>query len=167
VVVVGRIGRPHGVNGEVTVQVHTDDPDVRFAAGSVLLTDPPERGPLTVESTRRSGQIRLLALLGVADRDAAELLRGTTLLVSTTDLPPLADDEEFYDHQLIGLRAVDPARAALGVVADVLHAPAAPVLIVTRPDGSTEMVPFVAAIVPEVDLAGGRLVIDPPDGMFA
>jgi 16S rRNA processing protein RimM len=167
VVVVGRVGRPHGVRGEVTVAVRTDDPDARFAAGAVLLTDPPDRGPLTVAATRRSGEIRLLSFTGVDDRDAAERLRGTTLLVRTADLPALDDDEEFYDHQLVGLQVVDPSGAALGVVGDVLHAPASPVLVVTRPDGSTELVPFVAAVVPTVDVAGGRVVVDPPDGMFA
>jgi 16S rRNA processing protein RimM len=167
VVVVGRVGRPHGVRGEVTVLVHTDDPDTRFAAGAVLLTDPADRGPLTVVATRRSGEIRLLAFDGVGDRDAAERLRGTTLLVPTADLPALEDEDEFYDHQLVGLRVVDPSGAALGVVGDVLHAPAAPVLVVTRPDGSTELVPFVAAVVPTVDLAGGVVVVEPPDGMFA
>jgi 16S rRNA processing protein RimM len=130
------------------------------------LTDPADHGPLTVTSNRRSGAIRLLGFSGVSDRDAAESLRGTTLLTAATDLPDLVDEDEFYDYQLIGLRAVDSAGADLGVVTDVLHAPAAPVLEVRRPDGSTEMVPFVSAIVPVVDVAAGRLVIDPPDGMF-
>ena len=94
-------------------------------------------------------------------------LRGTTLLVATVDLPPLTDTEEFYDHQLVGLAVRNVAGVGLGVVADVLHAPAAPVLVVTRTDGATELVPFVSAIVPTVDLADGVVVVDPPDGMFA
>jgi 16S rRNA processing protein RimM len=166
-VVVGRIGRPHGIRGDVTVEVRTDDPDARFAPGAVLLTDPPGRGPLTVARTGRSGQITLLHLDGIDDRDAAEALRGTLLQVEADELPDLGDDDEYYDHQLIGLRVQHVSGAELGAVTDVLHPPASPVLVVTRPDGSEELVPFVAAIVPQVDLDRGVAVVDPPDGMFA
>ncbi|MET0866296.1 MAG: ribosome maturation factor RimM [Nakamurella sp.] len=165
-VVVGRIGRPHGLRGEVTVQVSTDDPDERFAAGAVLGTDPPERGPLTVASMRRSGPVLVLGFAGIDDRDAAETLRGTALTLDAALLPEPDDPDEFYDHQLVGLAVVDQAGVLLGTVAEVWHLPASPVLAVTRPDGSQELVPFVSAIVPTVDLAAGRLVVDPPDGMF-
>lgn len=164
---VGRIGRPHGIRGEVTVEVTTDDPDTRFAVGATLLTDPAERGPLTVTGTGRSGHITVLRLRGVEDRDTAERLRGTILEVDTEDLPELADPDDYYDHQLIGLIARDVGGVLLGEVTAILHAPAAPVLTVTRPDGSAELVPFVAAIVPEVDLAARTITIAPPDGMFS
>lgn len=164
---VGRIGRPHGIRGDVTVEVLTDDPDARFAPGSILTTDPDGVGPLTVTGSGRSGATTTVHFAGVDDRDAAETLRGTVLQIDTADLPGLSDADDFYDHELIGLAAVDPAGAALGVVTAILHAPAAPVLTVARPDGRDELVPFVAAIVTDVDLAAGRLVIDPPDGMFA
>ena len=164
-VVVGRIGRPHGVRGEVTVEVRTDDPGQRFAVGSVLTTDPAARGPLTVAGAGRSGSVTTLRFEGIADRSAAESLRGTLLLVDGETLPP-PEDDEYYDHQLIGLAAVTSAGAELGEVIDVLHLPASPVLSVRTPDRAEVLVPFVAAIVPEVDLAGGRLVIDPPEGMF-
>jgi 16S rRNA processing protein RimM len=166
-VVVGRIGRPHGLRGEVTVQVTTDDPDSRFAAGAVLGTDPESRGPLTVSAMRRSGPVLVLGFEGITDRDAAETLRGTSLTLDAAQLPVPEDPEEFYDHQLVGLTVVDQAGVVLGTVVEVMHPPAAPVLAVDRPDGSQELVPFVSAIVPTVDLAGGRLVVDPPDGMFA
>ena len=165
-VVVGRIGRPHGLRGEVTVQVSTDDPDERFAAGAVLGTEPAERGPLTVASMRRSGPVLVLGFDGFADRDAAESLRGTALTLDTELLPVPDDPDEFYDHQLVGLAVVDMAGTTLGEVTEVWHLPASPVLAVRRPDGSQELVPFVAAIVPTVDLVTGRLVVDPPDGMF-
>jgi len=164
-VVVGRIGRPHGVRGEVTVEVRTDDPEQRFAPGSVLSTDPAARGPLTVAGTGRSGTIAILRFEGIADRAAAESLRGTLLMVDGNSLPP-PEDDEYYDHQLIGLVAVTAAGARLGEVTDVLHLPASPVLSVRTPADIEVLVPFVAAIVPEVDLAGGRLVVVPPDGMF-
>jgi 16S rRNA processing protein RimM len=163
-VVVGRIGRPHGLRGEVTVQVSTDDPDARFAVGGVLGTA--SRGPLTVSGMRRSGPVLVLGFEGIADRDAAETLRGTALTLDASLLPVPDDPEEFYDHQLVGLTVVDRAGTVLGTVTEVWHPPASPVLAVDRPDGSQELVPFVSAIVPTVDLAGGRLVVDPPDGMF-
>jgi 16S rRNA processing protein RimM len=164
---VGRIGRPHGIRGDVTVEVLTDDPDARFAPGSVLATDPPEAGPLTVVGSGRSGSITTVHFDGFDDRAAAETLRGTVLQIDTADLPEIGDGDEFYDHQIIGLAAVDTTGAALGTVTAILHAPAAPVLTVSRPDGRDELVPFVSAIVTEVDLSAARLVIDPPDGMFA
>jgi 16S rRNA processing protein RimM len=165
-VVVGRIGRPHGVRGEVTIAPSTDDPDARFAVGSQLSTDPASRGPLTVTGFRRSGRMLVLAFDGFADRDAAETLRGVALTVDASTLPVPDDPDEFYDHQLIGLAVLNGEGTVLGEVVDVLHPPAAPVLTVRRPDGSEELVPFVSAIVPVVDLGAGRLVVDPPDGMF-
>ena len=164
-VVVGRIGRPHGLRGEVTVQVTTDDPDSRFAAGAVLGTT--NRGPLTVTGMRRSGPVLVLGIEGINDRNAAETLRGTSLTLDAAMLPVPDDPEEFYDHQLVGLTVIDQAGTVLGTVSEVMHPPASPVLAVDRPDGRAELVPFVSAIVPTVDLDGGRLVVDPPDGMFA
>lgn len=165
-VVVGRIGRPHGLRGDVTIAVNTDDPDARFAAGSVLGTDP-DRGPLTVANRRRSGGVLLLRFEGIEDRDAAEALRGTSLTVPAETLPESDDPDEFYDHQLIGLAVRDPSGQDLGTVVEVWHPPASPVLLVRRPDGSDEAVPFVRALVPTVDLAQSYLVVDPPEGMFA
>lgn len=163
---VGRIGRPHGTRGEVSVQVRTDSPDERFAAGTVLAADPAERGPLTVTRLHwHSGRL-LLSFDGVADREGAEALRGTLLVVDSADLPELADPDEFYDHQLVGLRAELPDGAALGTVGDVLHAPAEDLLAITAPDGAELLVPFVSAIVPTVDLPGGRVVVDPPEGLL-
>lgn len=167
--VVGRIGRPHGVRGAVSVAPSTDDPDGRFAVGAVLSTDPADRGPLIVVGVQRSGRTLVVSFRGVTDREAAEQLRGTTLAVQEDagEPAPSDDPDEFYDRQLIGLAVVDERGTLLGEVTEVLHPPAAPVLSVRRPDGSDELVPFVSAIVPTVDLAAGRLVVAPPDGMFA
>ncbi len=166
-VIVGRIGRPHGLRGEVTVAVSTDDPEHRFAPGAVLETDPAGRGPLTVTGMRRSGPVLVVGFAGIADRDAAESLRGTLLTADSSLLPVPDDPDEFYDHQLVGLSVLDRAGTVLGTVVEVLHPPASPVLAVDRPDGSQELVPFVSAIVPVVDLDAGSLVVEPPDGMFA
>lgn len=164
--VVGRIGRPHGIRGEVSVEVRTDSPDERFAPGSVLVTDPVERGPLTVSRLHwHSGRL-LLTIEGVTDREGAEALRNTLLVVESDELPELDDPDEFYDHQLIGLRAELEDGTALGLVDDVVHAPAEELLAVRKPDGDELMIPFVSAIVPTVDLAGGRVVVQPPEGLL-
>lgn len=163
---VGRIGRAHGIRGAVTVAPTTDDPASRFAAGSVLRTGPAV-GTLTVERHYWTGSMLVVVFEGVTDRNAAEQLRGTTLHLTLDELPPPEDEDDFYDHQLVGLTAVDTTGTVLGEVVDVLHPPAAPVLAVRRPGGEDELVPFVRAVVPTVDLAAGRVVIDPPDGMFA
>lgn len=174
-VLVGRIGRPHGVRGEVTVEVRTDDPAARFAVGSVLATDPTTAGPLTVVGSKKSGQIQVVDFEGFDDRTAAESLRGVLLVVESESLSEPPDPDEFYDHQLIGLTARHADGRALGTVIDVLHPPAAPVLSIRTtlavdvPEPGVEsdvLVPFVAAIVPEVDVDAGFCVIDPPDGMF-
>jgi 16S rRNA processing protein RimM len=166
--VVGRVGRPHGLRGEVTVDVRTDDPDQRFAQGTVLATDPAGRGPLTVSSLRwHSG--RLLIRFGdCQDREAAEGLRGIVLVVDAADLPAPSDPEEFSDHQLIGLQVLTVSGESVGLVADVLHH-GQDLLVITGagPRSGTEiLVPFVAPIVPEVDITAGRLVIDPPPGLL-
>jgi 16S rRNA processing protein RimM len=164
--VVGVIGRPHGVRGEVMVDVHTDEPAQRFAAGSVLVTDPAADGPLTVDAARPHQGRLIVAFRGVTDRDAAEGLRGVVLCVDAADLAEPEDPDEFNDHQLVGLRAVSPDGEEFGEVVRVEHAPASELLVLQRPDGGTALVPFVKAIVPEVDLASGRVVVTPPGGLL-
>jgi 16S rRNA processing protein RimM len=169
-VVVGRIGRPHGVRGLVTVEVRTDDPDLRFEPGSVLVTDPPERGPLTVVDKRWHSGTLLLQLAGpdgevFGTREALESVRNTLLLVPVSDLPELADPDSYYDHELIGLAARLPDGSPLGEVAAVRHE-GVELLVVRRDDGGELLVPFVRAIVPTVDVAGGHVVVDPPEGLL-
>ncbi|MDP9428078.1 MAG: ribosome maturation factor RimM [Actinomycetota bacterium] len=164
-VVVGRIGRPHGVRGEVTVEVRTDDPGLRFAPGAVLRTEPAERGPLTVAGRRWNGEVLLLAVDGVDTREAAEALRNTELHVPVADLPALEDPDAFYDHQLVGLTARLPDGTELGTVGAVRHE-GADLLVVRRVEGRELLVPFVTAMVPTVDLAAGYLVVDPPEGLL-
>ncbi len=168
--VVGRIGRPHGVRGQVTVEVRTDDPDLRFTSGAVLLTDPAARGPLTVAVARWHSGTLLLQLTGpdgepIADRESADALRNTQLLVPVTDLPRLDDPDDFYDHQLVGLAAELPDGSPLGEVTGVRHE-GTDLLVVRRPEGGDLLVPFVAAMVPTVDVPGGRVVVDPPEGLL-
>ena len=180
-IAVGQVVRAHGIRGEVLVAVRTDEPGVRFAPGSVLPTEPPERGPLTVAAARwHSGRL-IVAFEGVGDRTAAEGLRGTLLILDSAQITSLSDPDEFYDHELIGLGVVTAAGDPVGVVADVLHH-GQDLLVVRRegapgpgrpgqiPDPGREaaeaLVPFVSAIVTDVDVAAGRLVIDPPPGLL-
>jgi 16S rRNA processing protein RimM len=211
--IVGRIVRPHGIRGEVLVEVRTDEPDARFVAGAVFATEVPTRAParrgngtgpaappspgtgadaaagpagaasgagseaaaapaalvpptLTLESARWH-QGRLIAVFdGVHDRDVAEVLRGVLLGVDSADVAPPDDPDEFNDHQLVGLSVVTPAGETLGEVAGIDHAPASDLLVLRRTGGGTALIPFVRAIVPEVDLAGGRVVVDPPGGLL-
>lgn len=164
--VVGRVGRPHGIRGEVTVDVRTDDPDDRFAPGRVLPTDPAESGPLTIEQVRwHSGRL-LVRFEGVDDRDAAEGLRGTLLVIDSADLPPTGDPDEFHDHELVGLTAVTVDGTELGTVTEIRHLGQDLLVIDAAEAGREVLVPFVAALVPDVDVAAGRLVIDPPPGLI-
>jgi 16S rRNA processing protein RimM len=164
--VVGRLGRPHGIRGEITVQVLTDEPDERLAVGSVLLTEPASAGPLTVQTVRwHSGRL-LLSVDGVADRSGAESLRGVLLHADVDPEQRPQDPEEFYDRQLVGLAVVTVEGLPVGEVAEVIHLPAQDVLAVRREGRPEALVPLVASIVPEVDLTGRRVVIDPPPGLL-
>jgi 16S rRNA processing protein RimM len=163
--VVGRIGRAHGVRGDVLVEVRTDEPDERFAPGSVLVTDPGEAGPLTVADLRwHSGKL-VIRFAGVDDRTGAEQLRGIRLVVDTADLPPTEDPDEFHDHELVGLKAETLDGGKLGPVVDVLHTPAGD-LLVLKHGGRESLIPFIREMVPTVDLAAGRLVVNPPEGLL-
>jgi len=189
-VIVGRVGRPHGIRGEVVIGVRTDEPDLRFAVGATLEAQPGPGGPggagsppmsggglggvvppgsqsLKVASARwHSGQL-LVAFAGITDRTAAGELTGSWLSVDSSQLPETGDPDEFRDHELIGLSVRTPAGDLVGVVTDVLHY-GQDLLVVRRADGGDDecLVPFVKAIVPEVDVPGGVLVIDPPPGLL-
>ncbi|MFF7995197.1 ribosome maturation factor RimM [Kitasatospora xanthocidica] len=164
--VVGKIGRAHGIRGDVSVEVRTDEPELRLGPGAVLLTDPRSAGPLTVESGRvHSGRL-LLRFAGVKDRNAAEALRGT-LLIAEVDPEERPDDpEEYYDHQLIGLDVVLLDGTPVGELTEVLHLPYQDLLTVKKADGTEVLVPFVTQIVPTIDLENQRAVITPPPGLI-
>ncbi len=173
-VVVGRIGRAHGLRGDVAVEVRTDDPGLRFSPGALLYVaaessdgakDPARPETLVVVAARwHSGRL-LLRFEGIVDRDAAERVRGLLLEVEQdpAELPLTGD--EFYDHQLVGLAAHLMTGELLGSVTDVLHVPGQDLLVVTTEDGEA-MIPFVAEIVTEVDIVTGRLLVDPPEGLI-
>jgi 16S rRNA processing protein RimM len=167
-VLVGVVLRAHGLHGEVVVDVHTDSPDVRLADGAALVAQRPSApdGVLTVASTRPHTGRLLVRFVEVPDRTAAEALRGTRLLVAVAALPPPDDPDEFHVHQLEGLRAELVDGIVVGTVADVIHGPGGELLVLRRPDAPDALVPFVHAIVPTVDLAGGRVILTPPEGLL-
>ncbi|MEV6697837.1 ribosome maturation factor RimM [Streptomyces sp. NPDC051453] len=164
--VVARIGRAHGIKGEVTVEVRTDEPELRLGPGAVLATAPASAGPLTIETGRvHSGRL-LLRFEGVRDRTAAEALRNT-LLIAEVDPEELPEDEdEFYDHQLMDLDVVTTDGVEVGRITEISHLPSQDLFIVERPDGSEVMIPFVEEIVTEIDLEEQRAIIDPPPGLI-
>ncbi|MET9294548.1 ribosome maturation factor RimM [Streptomyces sp. NPDC003077] len=164
--VVARIGRAHGIKGEVTVEVRTDEPEVRLAPGAVLATDPPAVGPLTIETGRvHSGRL-LLRFEGVRDRTGAEALRNTLLIADVDPDETPEDPEEFYDHQLVDLDVVTADGTEVGRITEITHLPYQDLLVVERPDGTEVLIPFVSEIVPEIDLEEQRAVIDPPPGLL-
>jgi 16S rRNA processing protein RimM len=164
--VVARIGRAHGIKGEVTVEVRTDEPELRLGPGAVLATDPASVGPLTIATGRvHSGRL-LLRFEGVNDRNAAEALRNT-LLIADVDPDELPEGEdEYYDHQLIDLDVVTEDGVEVGRITEISHLPTQDLFIVERPDGTEVMIPFVEEIVTDIDLEEQRAVIDPPPGLI-
>lgn len=163
--VVGRLGRAHGIRGEVTVEVRTDEPDERFAVGAVLLCAGRVGVPatVTVAGARWQNGRLVLRLDGVTDRTAAEALRGTLL---EADVEPVSgEDDEFHDQVLIGLEVRDGAGHVLGAIGEVLHLPGQDLLAVERSAAPELLVPFVTEIVPVVDVAGGFVVVELPGGL--
>lgn len=170
-VLVGRLGRPHGVRGELTVAVHTDDPERRFVVGAALTAGAPDR-PGTATRVLRLASVRpdrdrlLVSFDGIDDRDAAAALTGLALRVEVDPAESTGVDDEYFDHQLVGLTAVDlDGGGALGPVTEVLHLPLQDVLVIDH-NGREVLVPFVAAVVPEVDVAAGTVGLRPPPGLL-
>ncbi|GAB3253146.1 ribosome maturation factor RimM [Kineosporia babensis] len=172
--VVARVGRAHGLRGEVSIEVRTDAPDQRFVKGAVFhvedgslsrsLVASGHTTTLTLARVRDNNGTYLLTFEEITDRNGAEDLRNAVLEV---DLPEASDEEDaWYDHELVGLAATNPAGEKLGEVVSVQHPGAQDLLVIRTTGGQDRLVPFVSAIVPEVDIAGGRIVLDPPAGLL-
>jgi len=184
--VVGQIGKPHGLRGEVSVAVRTDEPEDRFVPGSVFTTEVPRDrrvsagpvagpapgvayqvpGQLVVESVRWHQGRGIVQFEGVHDRDVAEALRGVLLQVDSAGLAPSDDPDEFHDHQLVGLRVESVDGSALGTVDRIDHAPASDLLVLRKVAGGTALIPFVSKLVLAVDIPAGRIVVDLPEGLL-
>lgn len=184
--VVGQIGKPHGIRGEVSVVVRTDEPEERFVAGAVFTTKVPRdrrvsAGPaaaappgvpyqipaeLHLESIRWHQGRGIAQFEGVLDRNIADALRGVFLQVDSSVLSPPDDPDEFHDHQLVGLRVESTDGTVLGTVANIDHAPSSDLIVLDKTGGGTALIPFVSQMVPKVDVPGGRIVVDLPEGLL-
>ena len=171
-VVVGRIGRPHGVKGAATIEVRTDEPDKRFAVGARLLTA--SGLDLTVASaTWHSGRL-LVTFEGYEDRTAVEQLRNALVSVDRPAEERPEDPEEFYDSDLEGCEVVvdssadgsDSDGGVIGVVREVSHLPGQDLLVVATPDEREVLVPFVSTFIPQINVSAKRIVITPPEGLL-
>ena len=167
---VARIGKPHGLRGEVTVQTHTDDPEARFAPGVAYATEAaPGSGvprSLTLRSARLHQKTWLLGFEEIPDRTGAESLRGTRLFIDAEAALAVDEDDAWYEDELVGLAAVDPSGTTLGEVTGLRTGAAQDQLVLRLSGGAEALVPFVEAIVPEVDLEAGRVVVDAPPGLL-
>jgi 16S rRNA processing protein RimM len=183
--VVGQIGKPHGIRGEVSVVVRTDEPEERFVAGAVFTTKVPRdrrvsTGPagaapgvryevpaqMLLESIRWHQGRGIAQFEGVHDRNVADALRGVFLQVDSGTLTAPDDPDEFHDHELVGLRVESVGGAVLGTVANIDHAPSSDLIVLDKTDGGTALIPFVSQMVPTVDVPGGRIVVDLPEGLL-
>ena len=162
---VARIGKPHGIRGEVTVQVLTDAPEDRFVPGAAFVVEPEAKGPLTVARARWNKDILLLAFEEVADRNAAEELRGAKLFIDTAEIGDEDDAEGWYEHELVGLQA-RVGEDVVGTVSALRTTAAQDMLVITDAEGREVFVPFVDEIVPVVDPEAGYVLMTPPPGLL-
>jgi len=161
---VATIGRAHGLRGDVVLDVRTDVPEQRFTVGAVLSTDPASAGPLTVARARRQGEQWVVGFEQVGDRTAAQGLRGLQLIVPVQDS---TEEDAWYPYELVGLRVDRLDGTVVGEVIGLEHLPAQDALVIRETGGERTLVPFVRAIVPVVDIPGGRVVLDAPLGLLA
>jgi 16S rRNA processing protein RimM len=132
--VIARIGRAHGLGGDVSVELRTDVPDQRFVVGAVLQTDPPGAGPLTLTAARHDADRWFLRFAEATSREAAEGLRGVLLVVERGESD---EDDAWYPHELVGLRAERPSGEVVGTVSGIEHPPAHDLLLIREPGGTT------------------------------
>jgi 16S rRNA processing protein RimM len=155
---VGRIGRAHGILGEATIEVRTDEPDRRFAIGATVQTD--SNGELKVISGRVHNGILLLGFEGITDRNSIEKLRNT-FLYADVDINESNDDDEYHVMQLIGCAAILESGETFGEITDVINLPGQDLLAIKTTQGE-QLIPFVHQLVPTVDIANKKVVVIPP-----
>lgn len=166
---VGRLVKAHGLKGAFKLELYTDDPDGRFVPGATFTLQVPESSPwhgkpLTVREFRWMNSHPVAFFEGVDDRTTAEELIRAILWIDEDAATSPTEDDAWYDHQLVGLSVVRDG-AEVGRVARVDHFPAQDLLVVKVEDREV-LVPFVKAIVPEVDIVAGRVIVTPPAGLF-
>ena len=161
---VARIGKPHGIRGEVTVQVLTDAPGDRFVPGTEFIVEPATAGPLTVRAPAGTRTSCCSRFEEIETRNEAETVRGAKLFIETEEIDD-DDDEGWYEHELEGLD-VRVGEAVVGKVTGLRTLPVQDLLVVTTPDGTEILIPFVEQIVPEVNVAEKFILVTPPPGLF-
>ena len=162
--VVARIGRAHGVLGEATIEVRTDQPEDRFYIGSVLATEPTTFGPLTITSVRDHNGTLLLGFKGVNDRNQVEELRDV-LLLAEVDIEADSTEDDFHVQQLLQCQVSTQDGLEIGLVTDVINLPGQDVLAIDY-NGREVLIPFVKAIVPIVDVKNRKITVVPPAGLL-
>ncbi len=155
---VGRIGRAHGIAGEATIEVRSDEPQLRFAIGARVQTD--TRGDLTITSHRLHNGTLLLGFAGVTDRNGVEALRNT-LLYADVDITEQSAPNEYHVMQLIGCQAFLESGELFGELTDVLNLPGQDVLSIATASGEV-LIPFVQQLVPHVDVVARKVIVIPP-----
>lgn len=158
-VLVGIFGAPHGVRGEIRLKSYTQEP--MAVAGFGPLHDASGRAYDLIAARPLKDDLLVVRVKGVADRDAAQKLTHAKLFVAREKLPPTEEDE-FYCRDLIGLRAETRDGRLLGTIIAVPNYGAGDILEVASPQGQTLLFPFTRAVVPHVDLAGGKAIVEPP-----
>ena len=156
---VGRIGRAHGILGEATIEVRTDDPDIRFAIGATVSTD--KHGDLTVVSGRVHNGILLLGFKGITTRNQIEELCNEMLYSDVDINESTGDDDQYHVLQLIGCMTYLESGDQYGEVSDVINLPGQDLLAIQTEQGES-LIPFVHQLVPEVDVKNKRIVVIPP-----
>lgn len=164
-VCMGIVGAPHGVRGAVRIKSFTNDPGAIAGYGALEDEGGTRRFSLRVLGEAKGDGMVIAELSGVADRDRAEALRGMRLYAPRAVLPATAEDE-FYHADLVGLAVGLDDGSELGKIIAVHDFGAGDVIEIERAEGPPVLVPFTRAAVPVVDIAGGRVVIDPPDGLI-
>ncbi len=162
-VTVARIGRAHGLRGEVALDVRTDVPERRFVVGASFETEPADAGPLTLRAVRDHSGRTLARFDEAADRTAAESLNGVSLVLDDADA---REDDAWYAHELVGLSARRPSGEIVGEVVDLIPMPAHDLIVVREPNGHRALIPFVEPFVPSVDTDAGVVVVTPPYGLL-
>ena len=159
--VVGRIGRAHGVLGEATIEVRTDDPDLRFAVGNKLTLDSGKQ--LSIKSSRWHNQVLLLAFDGINDRNQIKELRDQ-LISAEVDTNNMAEGE-YHFQQLIGSEVFLKSGGLVGVVDEIVKLPGQDLLSVNK-EGKEVLIPMVKQIIVSIDIKTKKIVVDPPEGLF-
>lgn len=163
-VVVGSIGRAHGIKGDVAIELRTDEPERRFEPGSHLRIEGTRRELTVTDARWHSGRL-LVHFAELADRTAVEKARGSVLVVDVDPDELPEEEDEYYDRQLVGLMALRADGSELGRVTQVVHMPAQDVLAIATGAGE-RLVPFVSELVPSVDLAAGTVQLAEVPGLL-